>query len=389
MSLLISSSPEIRVNTTTASDQQEPAVAALSNGGYVMTWMSNGQDGSGQGIHSRTFTGTELTDNEAPVVVNALADRSSPEDQAWSFQVPATTFADPEGDALTYSASLGDGSALPGWVTFDAATRTFSGTPPLNFNGALDLKVTASDGSASASDIFRLKISDMTAPAVPSLALHTDSGSSNTDHITKSNVIDVLGLETDATWQYSTDGGNAWINGAGTSFTVAGDGAKSVMVHQADVAGNLSANSAAFAFTLDTAAPAAAITDITQTAVKKAVATTVSGTSEAFSSVTLYEGSTALGTAVTDSHGDWSITLNSVSNAVHTFTATAIDRRATKARPVRLPFSAAPLATRSPVYRQANSSLEGKAATGSPAAQVTTHSFFTRASARTRSPALT
>ncbi|NTV75870.1 MAG: hypothetical protein HGA66_16905, partial [Holophaga sp.] len=33
------------------------------------------------------------------------------------------------GDTLTYTATQADGSALPTWLTFTAATRTFSGTP--------------------------------------------------------------------------------------------------------------------------------------------------------------------------------------------------------------------------------------------------------------------
>ena len=37
--------------------------------------------------------------------------------------------------------------ALPSWLAFDAATGTFSGTPPLNQPGTLGLTVTASDGS--------------------------------------------------------------------------------------------------------------------------------------------------------------------------------------------------------------------------------------------------
>src|SRR5262249_4397026 len=73
--------------------------------------------------------------------------------------IPANAFSDDDGDALTYTASLGDGSALPGWLTFNAATRTFSGTPPANFNGQIALKVTAGDGLLTASDVFALAIS--------------------------------------------------------------------------------------------------------------------------------------------------------------------------------------------------------------------------------------
>src|SRR3954451_12605410 len=48
--------PETRVNTTIAANQQEPAVAALSNGGYVVTWTSadgGGYYGSGVGLIDR------------------------------------------------------------------------------------------------------------------------------------------------------------------------------------------------------------------------------------------------------------------------------------------------------------------------------------------------
>ncbi len=46
---------EVRVNSTTGDDQRTPTVAGLSNGGYVVSWMSHGQDGSGWGIYSQRF----------------------------------------------------------------------------------------------------------------------------------------------------------------------------------------------------------------------------------------------------------------------------------------------------------------------------------------------
>ena len=105
--------------------------------------------------------------NDAPVVAVAIADQSNARGVVWSYQVPAGTFSDVDGDTLTYSASLGDGSALPDWLTFTAATRTFSGNPPLNFNGNLSLTVTASDGTLIASDTFVLTVTaNNTAPLV-------------------------------------------------------------------------------------------------------------------------------------------------------------------------------------------------------------------------------
>ena len=96
--------------------------------------------------------------NNAPTVLNAIIDQSVNEDQPWSFQVPLNTFGDIDGDALSLSSTLADGSALPGWLSFDEATGTFSGTPPANFNGAIALAVTASDGQAIVTDTFTLSV---------------------------------------------------------------------------------------------------------------------------------------------------------------------------------------------------------------------------------------
>ncbi len=48
---------EVRVNTTTDENQRRPDVAALANGGFVVVWHSYGQDGSGAGVFFQLFTG--------------------------------------------------------------------------------------------------------------------------------------------------------------------------------------------------------------------------------------------------------------------------------------------------------------------------------------------
>ena len=45
----------VRVNTYTNDDQQYPSVTSLTDGGWVVTWMSNGQDGSSYGIYGQRY----------------------------------------------------------------------------------------------------------------------------------------------------------------------------------------------------------------------------------------------------------------------------------------------------------------------------------------------
>jgi len=112
-----------------------------------------------------TITGT----NDAPVVAAAIVDQSTNEDALYSFTVPADTFSDiDQGDVLTYQATLSDGTALPSWLSFDAATRTFSGIPSNSDVGVLNVSVTATDRlGLSASDTFALDVQNVNdAPVV-------------------------------------------------------------------------------------------------------------------------------------------------------------------------------------------------------------------------------
>lgn len=54
---------EILVNATTSGDQSQASVASDDSGNFVVTWTSDGQDGSGTGVYLRRFAanGTALT----------------------------------------------------------------------------------------------------------------------------------------------------------------------------------------------------------------------------------------------------------------------------------------------------------------------------------------
>ena len=107
-----------------------------------------------------TSTYTALVTNSPPTVANAIPDRAATADTSFSYAFPANTFTDADDDPLTYTATQRDDTALPPWLTFAAATRTFSGTPQAGDVGTLTVKVTASDDAgATASDEFDIEVS--------------------------------------------------------------------------------------------------------------------------------------------------------------------------------------------------------------------------------------
>jgi hypothetical protein len=98
--------------------------------------------------------------NRAPVLDQALADQTFSGPGMHSFTVPAHTFLDLDGGALMYLATLADGSALPQWLTFDPATRTFSGDPEPGAS-PIQVRVWAGDsGGLTVSATFTLTVQE-------------------------------------------------------------------------------------------------------------------------------------------------------------------------------------------------------------------------------------
>ncbi|WP_321804503.1 beta strand repeat-containing protein, partial [Burkholderia sp. BCC1988] len=122
--------------------------------------------------------------------------------------------------------------------------------------GLNDVQVRQTDIAGNTSDPTSFSFTLDTSAAAPSVALTTDSGSSASDHITNVGTLNLTGVETGATVEYSIDGGHTW----NTSFS-ATEGLNHVQVRQTDIAGNTS-DSTSFSFTLDTsaAAPGVALT---------------------------------------------------------------------------------------------------------------------------------
>ena len=100
----------------------------------------------------------------APVLANQTPNQNATVGSAFSLTLPANTFTVADGDALSYQATLADGTPLPSWLTFTASTETFSGTPTSANVGTISLKTSATDPAGqSASETFNVAVST-TAP---------------------------------------------------------------------------------------------------------------------------------------------------------------------------------------------------------------------------------
>lgn len=119
--------------------------------------VSDGSATSNPGNVTINLTGAN---DNTPTLENAIADQIAKQDTAFSFTFDANTFNDADADdSLSYSATLEDGSNIPSWLKFDAATRTFSGTPTNADAVNLTIEVQAKDNNGvSATDTFALAV---------------------------------------------------------------------------------------------------------------------------------------------------------------------------------------------------------------------------------------
>jgi hypothetical protein len=162
--------------------------------------------------------------NETPVTGTAVTGaQTAVVGQLYSYTLPDSAFSDPDAAApnntLTWSATQANGSALPSWLSFDAATRTFSGTATAT--GSVEVKVIVTDGGGlSAEQSFTL--TEVAHPTFTSAL----SGTTNLD--TRSDIVitasEAVTAVAGKNIHIIADGGDGYLGVTSTrEFTVAAD----------------------------------------------------------------------------------------------------------------------------------------------------------------------
>ena len=104
---------------------------------------------------------TPVIVNKAPVLVTAIGSQTATLARAYSFVIPVGTFTDPDGQLVSWSVS-----GLPVGLSFEASSRTISGTPSLIGAGVVTVTVT-DNGGATAQTSFTLQVLGNNTPTPP------------------------------------------------------------------------------------------------------------------------------------------------------------------------------------------------------------------------------
>ncbi|WP_197427511.1 Ig-like domain-containing protein, partial [Bradyrhizobium retamae] len=197
---------------------------------------------------------------------------------------------------------------------------TAKATDAAGNTGAASAVVTASTGTSA----------PPATPATPTIASFSNDTGAAGDGITSDNTLQLKGTaaanSTIKIYDGSTQIGTTTASSTGSwdYITSVLTNAKHVLTATAtNSSGQTSAKSGAVTVTVDTVAPTAPV--LSSNAIVNTNQVKLSGTAEANSKVTVYDGTTVVGTGTTTSTGAWSITTNALSTGTHTLTAKAAD----------------------------------------------------------------
>ncbi|MCD4675651.1 MAG: DUF4347 domain-containing protein, partial [Desulfobacula sp.] len=185
---------EFQVNTYTTNDQDATNVTGLHDGGFVVTWSSMGQDGSDWGIYGQRFDSSG----------NALGSE---------FLINTTT-ADAQDESSI--ATLENGDFVVVWESATGTYGTYGQLFTTNFSPVLDNTgdMALTSIPKTATDPLGDTVVDIIASAGGDRITDVDTG--DPEGIAVTNVDELYG-----TWWFSTDNGSTWISMTGASNTSA------------------------------------------------------------------------------------------------------------------------------------------------------------------------
>ena len=291
---------------------------------------------------------TELSitlDTVAPVLAPVLAS-----DTGSSATDRITQIANLTGTADANSiVTISNGLTVLGTTTADAG-GAWSFAPAGLTDGNYSLTATETDpadNTGSAALSFTLDTTALAAPSAPDLAAISDHGASTTDNITNVTTPTFTGtaaanatvtLLEGGAFNTSTVIGSGQANAAGTwsiATSALAAGVHVIAAKTTDLAGNVSVASAPLSVTIDVTPPGAPGTPDLALAsdsgasqidnITNVVKPIFTGVADPNTTATLFDGTTAIGTGLADSFGNWSVTASALADGDHAITATSTD----------------------------------------------------------------
>ena len=225
-----------------------------------------------------------------------------------------------------------DGNTDLGPATLSNGHWTFSTVLGAG-NHALDAVATDVAGNTTTSATQPIIKVDNTGPTITiSQHLANDTGISNTDGITRDGHVSLSGTVSDANgvagieiYDGTTDLGAATITQIGqwTFSTLLAQGPHALDAVATDVAGNTTTTATQHSILVDTTPPVPVMLDAINNTSN--TLTTLGGTSEASSSVSIYDSNKLIGTTTADANGNWNFQAKVTGNPIHSYTETATD----------------------------------------------------------------
>ncbi|MCK7241299.1 Ig-like domain-containing protein [Enterobacter kobei] len=328
--------------------------SSLAEGTHVLTIRETDPAGN-QSAPSAGFTVVVDTVSTTPVITNVTDDVGNTATTVVSGTPTNDATPTLSGTAEANSVvTIFDGGTQIGVVTADG-TGAWTFTPETALaEGSHSFTAQATDpqGNVSAVSVAWSVVVDLTAPTVPTLDTVNDNvpggitGNLTSGQVTNDSTPTIGGTgQAGSTIHIMNNGtqiGTAIVDGSGnwsfTPTTPLVDGSYALRVYATDVAGNASANSPVFTFTVDTAGPVVPVVTSVIDDIAPVTGTltsgnttndarpTFNGTGDVGSTVHVIVDGNEIGTAVVNAQGNWTFTPGSdLSDGPHAITFNATD----------------------------------------------------------------